>query len=140
MRNPISKAIVAVTAALTMSAAVISSTAPASAGMRMGGGFGGGFHGSGVGGGFHGSGVGGAFHPGVGGGFHPGFRPGFNRSFVFVNRGRFFRRGFFGPAFVGGVAVGSAWGWGWDSGCWTYRPFYDAAGRYLGDGYVNICS
>ena len=129
MRNPISKAIVAAIAALTMSAAVVSSTAPASAGMRMGGGFGGGFHGGGFGGGFH---------PGVGG----GFRPGFNRSFVFVNRGRFFRRGFFGPAFVGGVAVGSAWGWGWgwDSGCWTYRPFYDGAGRYLGDGYVNICS
>jgi hypothetical protein len=38
------------------------------------------------------------------------------------------------------VAVGSSWGWGWGSGCWVYRPFYDEAGNYLGEGYVNICS
>ena len=68
MRNSISNAMITLTTALTMMAAVMSPVTPATAAQIHMGGFGGG--------GFH-SGFGGGFHPGFGGGFHPGFRPGF---------------------------------------------------------------
>ena len=50
-----------------------------------------------------------------------------------------------GPAVVAGVGVGALatypyWGdYGYDNGCWTYEPAYDAFGNYLGQQYVNIC-
>ena len=68
MRKSISNAMITLTTALTMMAAVMSPVTPATAAQIHMGGFGGG--------GFH-SGFGGGFHPGFGGGFHPGFRPGF---------------------------------------------------------------
>ena len=124
MRNSISKAIVAGLTGLIMSAAVISSTTPASAVMRSAGGFGGGFH------------------PGFGGGFHPGFRPGFagvhpgivgfHHRFV---HDRFFHQRFF---FVNGVWV-DGWAGGYGNGCWDYRPIYDASGNFLGQQYINLC-
>jgi hypothetical protein len=89
-------------------------------------------------GGFHG-GFGG-FHPGFGGfhqgfrpgfvGFHPGFRPGFGGRRLVFHRG-FFHNGGFINGWWGPALVTSAW-WGGDSGCWAYRPTYDAAGNYLG--------
>jgi hypothetical protein len=81
MRSSIFKAIAAGLTGLTLSAAVISSTTPASAVMIHGGGFGGGWHGGGFGGGFH-PGFGGGFRRGFGGGFRPGFQPGFHPGFV----------------------------------------------------------
>src|SRR5208282_6715316 len=102
MRNSISKAKIALTAALAMATAVVSSVAPASAGFRMGG-SGGGFH-SGFGGGFH-PGFGGGFHPGLVG-FHPGFRPGFRPGFVASHGRRFFHPGFF----RNGVFINGWWG------------------------------
>jgi hypothetical protein len=134
MRRPISKALIA---ALVVSVMALCSASPSSAfGTFHGGGFGG----------FHG-GFGGGFHPGFGG-FHPGFRPGFvgfypgfhpffpGRRFVF-HRG-FFRHGVFVNGWWGPAVVTSAW-WGGDSGCWAYRPTYDAGGNYLGYSYVNLC-
>ena len=112
MRNSISKAIVAGLTALIMSAAVISSTTPASAVMRSAGGFGGGFH------------------PGFVG-VHPGF-VGFHHRFV---HDRFFHQRFF---FVNGVWV-NGWAGGYGNGCWDYRPIYDASGNFLGQQYINLC-
>ncbi len=136
MRNSIPKAIVAGLTALTMSAAVISSTTPASAVMRSAGGFGGGLH-PGFGGGFHPG-----FRPGFAGGFHPGFHPGFvgvHPGFVgFHHRffhDRFFHQRFF---FVNGVWV-NGWAGGYGNGCWDYRPIYDASGNFLGQQYINLC-
>jgi len=82
MRNSISKSVVAIAAALTMSAAVMSPTAPASAGQWNGGGFGGGFH------------------PGFGG-IHGGrfFHHGFWNNGVWIN-------GWWGPAVVAGYDAG----------------------------------
>src|SRR5271166_841916 len=102
--------------ALIMSAAVISSTTPASAVMRSAGGFGGGFH------------------PGFAGGFHPGFHPGF----VGVRSGshhRFSHQRFF---FVNGVWV-NGWAGGYGNACWDYRPVYDAWGNLFGQQYINLC-
>ena len=125
MRRSVSRAIGAALVALIMA---LCSTSPSLAF----GGFHGGF------GGFH-PGLGG-FHPGFRSGFvgfHPGFRPGFGgRRFVF-HRG-FFRNGVFINGWWGPALVTTAW-WGGDSGCWAYRPTYDAAGNYLGYSYVNLC-
>jgi hypothetical protein len=140
MRNSISNAMITLTTALTMTAAVMSPVAPATAAQIHMGGFGGG--------GFH-SGFGGGFHPGFGGGFHPGFRPGFvgfrpgfRPGFVAFRGPRFFHPGFFrngvfingwwGPAIVAGAA--------WGAGCWSYRRVYDSWGSYIGQAYVNVCS
>ena len=69
MRTSIRTSILRVLSATALAIAVVGSTDPASAGMRMGGG--GGFHGGGFGGGgFHGGGFGGGFHGGGFGGFH----------------------------------------------------------------------
>jgi hypothetical protein len=146
MRNSISKAIVAGLTGLTMSAAVVSWTTPASAVMVHGGGFGGGgWHGGGFGGGFR-PGFGGGFRPGFSGGVHPGFqagfvgfRPGFRPGFVDFHPGFVgFHRRFFHPVFVNGVWVNGWWG-GYSNGCWDYRPVYDAWGNFLGQSYVNFC-
>jgi hypothetical protein len=134
MRNSISKTTIAITAALTMFAAVMSSATPASAGGFRMGGFGGGFH----------SGFGGGFHPGFVG-FRPGFvgfRPGFRPGFVSFRGHRFFHPGFF----RNGVFINGWWGpaivaeAAWSDGCWSYRPVYDSWGSYLGQAYVNVCS
>ena len=127
MRNSIFKTIAAGLTGLTLSAAVISSTTPASAVMIHGGGFGGGWRRGGFVGGFH---------PGFGGGFRPGFRPGFaglHPGFV-----GFHRRFFHPPFFVNGVWV-DGWSGGYGNGCWDYRPVYDAWGNFLGQSYVNFC-
>jgi len=126
MRNSIFKAIAAGLTGLTLSAAVISSTTPASAVM---------IHGAGFGGGWHRGGFVGGFHPGFGGGFRPGFRPGyvaFHPGFVG------FHRRFFHPVFMNGVWV-NGWSGGYGNGCWDYRPVYDAWGNFLGQSYVNFC-
>jgi len=100
MRNLISKAIVVGLTALTMPAAVISSTTRASAVMLSDGGSGGGPHPRFVGS-FHPG-----FRPGFGGGFRPGLRPGLLGDF---NSG-------FRPGFVRGWGgyVNGVWvnGWG----------------------------
>ncbi len=157
MRNSISKAIAAGLTGLTLSAAVICSTTPASAVMIHGGGFGGGWHGGGLVGGFH-PGFGGGFRPSFSGGFHPGFRPGFigfrpglrpgvvgfRPGFVGFRPGfrpgfvGFHRRFFHPPFFVNGVWI-NGWGGGYGNGCWDYRPVYDAWGNFLGQSYVNLC-
>jgi hypothetical protein len=134
MRNSIFKAIAAGLTGLTLSAAVISSTTPASAVMIHGGGFGGGFH-PGFGGGFR-RGFGGGFRPGFQPGFHPGFRPGFagfHPGFVGFHR-RFFRP----PFSVNGVWI-NGWGGGYGNSCWDSGPVYDAWGNFLGQSYVNLC-
>src|ERR1700690_297705 len=86
MRTSIRTSMLRVLSATALAIAVVGSTDPASAGMRMGGG--GGFHGGRFGGGgfggFHGGGFGGGF-----GGFHGG---------GFGGRG-FAGRGFFHPGF-----------------------------------------
>jgi hypothetical protein len=142
MRNSISKTIVAGLAALTMSAAVISPTSPASAQQWHGGGWhGGGWHGGGWGGGWHGGG----WRPGWGGGgWHGAWNGGRSWHPGYWNGGRWYG-GWWGPAVVAGLAAGAIatypyWGgYGYDNGCWAYRPTYDAYGQYLGQQYVNIC-
>jgi hypothetical protein len=123
MRRSISKAIFV---ALVATVTALCSASPSSA-------FGS-FHG----GGFHG-GLGG-FHPAFGG-FRPGFRPGFVGFHPGFGGRRFvFHRGFF----RNGVFINGWWGpgvvtWGGYDGCWAYRPAYNAAGAYLGYGYIDLC-
>jgi hypothetical protein len=132
MRRSISKALAVAFVATVMAQC---STTPSSAF----GGFHGGFGGFRTGfGGFHG-GFGG-FRPGARPGFvgfHPGFRPLFPGRRLVFHRG-FFRNGVFVNGWWGPAVVGGAWWGGYD--CWTYSPAYDAAGNYLGYGYVNLCS
>jgi hypothetical protein len=140
MRNTISKAIVAGVAALSLAAAVVATTEPASAqqfhGFHGGGGWhggGGGWHGGGWGGrGWHGGGWGGrGWH---GGGWGGG--------------------GWWGPAVVAGLAAGaiatsaypyygySDYGYsdyGYSDPCWQVRPVYSVGGVYLGNRTVNVC-
>ncbi len=132
MRNSVSKTIIAGVAALAMSAGVVSSTAPAAAGEWHGGG--GGWHG----GGWHGGG----WH---GGGWHAGgWHGGRTWHNGYWNGGHWYG-GWWGPAVAAGLAAGAIatypyWGgYGYNNGCWAYRPIYDAYGRYLGQRYVNIC-
>jgi hypothetical protein len=137
MRKSISKTIVAGLAALTMAAAVILPTTPASAGWggtwHGGGGWGGGgWHG----GGWHGGGWGNGWHGG--GSWHPGYW-----------RGGVWYNGWWGPAVAAGIAAGALatypywggdYGYGYpNNGCWQYRPTYDGYGNYLGNRWVSVC-
>jgi len=110
MLHWVKKASIAGVAAIALTAATVATSAPANA-QRFGGFRGGGFHG-----GFHGGG----WH---GGGWHGGWRGG---------------RGWgWGPAIVGGVALGALatapyWGgYGYGYGCGPYGQVvrYDAWGR-----------
>ncbi len=129
MRTSIRTSILRVLSATALAIAVVGSTDPASAGMRMGGG--GGFHGGGFGGGgFHGGGFGGGgFHGGGfgGGGFHGG---GFGGGF---HGGGFGGRGFAGRGFHHGFgfrdrrfAFGGFGGYGGyycDPYWWSVNPY-----------------
>lgn len=66
-------------------------------------------------------------HPGYGGGW----------------RGRGY--GGWGPGIVAGAILGAAAvplidGYGYDNGCYAYRPVYNAYGVYVGRRLVDICS
>jgi hypothetical protein len=120
MRNRISKTLVGGVAALSLAAAVVATTEPASAQTWHGGG--GGWHG----GGWRGGGV---WH---GGGW----------------RGGHWYGGWWGPAVVAGLAAGAiatapywgGYGYGYGGGgCWQVRPIYDPAGNYIGQQPVNVC-
>jgi hypothetical protein len=120
MRTSIRTSILRVLSATALAIAVVGSTDPASAGMRMGGG--GGFHGGGFGGGgFHGGGFGGGFHGGGFGGFHGagfggrGFAGrGFHHGFGFRDR-RFAFGGFGGWGGWGGYYCDPYW--------WSVNPY-----------------
>jgi hypothetical protein len=129
MRNSISKTIVAGLTALTLSAAVVLPSTPASAGWRMGGGgWGGGWHGGGWGGGWGGGGV-----------WHNGYW-----------RNGYWNNGWWGPALAAGLLTGAViasspgwggygYGYGGGNGCWQYRPTYDGYGHFLGQRWVTVC-
>jgi hypothetical protein len=149
MRSSISNTVLAGLPALAISAIMALSSSAAAAFQIHGGGMGG-FHG-----GF------GGFHPGFGG-FHPGFvhGPGFFHH-GFAGRHVFFNRhifvggpggcwggwcgGWWWPGFATGAVVGAAaaypysdYGYGYDNGCWVYRPAY-RRGVYVGRYLVNVC-
>jgi hypothetical protein len=155
MRKVMSKSAVAAVAALSLCAALVASSEPASAQFRHGG-FGGGF------GGFHG-GMGGfgGFHGGMGGfggwrgnvggwrtaGWGGGWRGGWGGC-RWGNCG--WGGGWWWPAGVAtGVALASYPYWGgdygycydsgYDNGCVQQVPVYSRRGIYLGPRWVNVC-
>jgi uncharacterized membrane protein len=116
MRRTISRPLIAGLAILSLTASLIATAEPATAGYWHGGG---GWHGGGWhGGGWHGGG----WH---GGGWHGGWYGG---------------GGWWGPAIVGGLAAGALLAAPYYAGsCTGYRPIYDGYGNYLGQRAVNIC-
>ena len=51
----------------------------------------------------------------------------------------YWHKGWWGPAFISGVAVGTFATCPSYDGCWVYQPKYDPYGNYLGDQCVNVC-
>jgi len=106
------------------------------------------------------------FRPGFNGFHSPGFVNGrfVDRNF-FINRnvfigghggcwGRWCGSGWWWPGFASGAIIGAAAtypyydygygypdyaGYGYDNGCWVYRPSYNRYGRYIGRRLVNVC-
>ena len=150
MRKVMSKVAVAAVAALSLCAALVASSEPASAQFRHGGGFGG-FHG-GMGGfgGWHGNvgGWGGGWRTaGWGGGWHRGW--GWRGGWGGCRWGGCgWGGGWWWPAGLAtGVALASypywggdyGYGYGYDSGCVQAVPVYSRHGVYLGRRWVNVC-
>jgi len=128
MREIIRKAIVATATALAIAGAVISTSVPAEAAFRSGGG---GFHGGGFGGGWHGGGFGG-WRGGYG-----GWRGGYGGW-------RGYGYGYPGWSYAGwGPASWACPGWGWGWGCgwgpgwgWGWAPGVYAGDAVYGSGYA----
>ena len=144
MRKIIRKAIVAGAAALGIAGVVVSTSAPAEAAFRMGGGgFGGGWHGGGFGGGGWRGGYGGYGWRGGYGGY--GWRGYGYRRYGYYGWGGYGLWGYAGWACPGwGCGWGGDCGWGWPSpyyagyasynanyapGCLVYRRVWTQPGR-----------
>jgi hypothetical protein len=123
-------------AAAILFSAILGVSGAAVAAPHGGGGHGGGFHGGGFhGGGFHGGGFhGGGFH---GGGFHAGRFHGGG-----FHGGGFHGGGFYGgfyPGFGLGLALGSAYPWGWGYSA-PYDGYYGSAVPYSAAQTWYYCS
>jgi hypothetical protein len=139
MRKVIRTAIVAAAAALGTSWAVVSTSAPAEAAFRFGGG---GFHGGGFHGGFGGYGWRGYGYRGYGYGGYGGYGgwwwPGFATGAIIGAAAAYpYYYGY--PYDYGYPYYGAGYGYGYGGGCWVYRRVYNRWGHYIGRRLINIC-
>jgi hypothetical protein len=153
MRKMISKAAIAAVAAVSLMAALVVSTEPASAQFRhggFGGGFGGGWHGGFGGGGWRGGGWGGGWRgggwgggwrtAGWGGGWRGGYWNGCGWGGCGWGGGWWWPAGIAtGVALAGSYPYWGGYGYGYDNGCYRLVPVYSRHGHYLGRRWVNVC-
>jgi hypothetical protein len=152
MRKMISKAAIAAVAAVSLVAALVVSTEPASAQFRHGGfgggfgggwhgGFGGGWHGGFGGGGWRGGGWGGGWRTaGWGGGWRGGYWNGCRWGGCGWGGGWWWPAGIAtGVALAGSYPYWGGYGYGYDNGCYRLVPVYSRHGHYLGRRWVNVC-
>jgi hypothetical protein len=157
MRNSISKTVVAGLAALTLSAAVVLPTSPASAAWGWhGGGWGGGWRGGGWNGGWRGAGWNGGWggwRGGWGGGWGGwrggwgggcwgcgwGWGVGLGALATYPYWGGYYGYPYYGYGYGYGAPYYGNVNYGYGGGCRRLRPVYSRTGAYLGRRWVSVC-